>query len=578
MGFGDFGTDYDYVSRLIDGQMPGRDFFSIFPPLSGYSLLSFINLFGDHYLVVNIHLWFWWLINIVVSLGIMVVYNGVIEEIIIVAASVALITIPPNMHGVSFAYMASSLAGVSVLIYSLSIKNESLLLGFISGCFCGATILTKPNVGIGIAFGLFFISLFSSAYHIRLKNFLISVAMYLLVGTAVGIVVVILFLGLKNDYVEVLQNIFFGGSYIKGGFSSIILRTIPRLSTTIESWYRYIVEIAITIALLGGFYWLFIHIWNFNRQLLGNYNQNNKHRVLYSFWFLCMFVIILSVITLYPLVSLNRITKFFNDYYLVSLPFALWQLLYIIIFVGLFVILINGIINKEYINSPVSSFWMSVLALIFTISIVASGRHNSVFSVTLALPVLMVSYNNRKTMMFNYLIIIFVTLWTLSWSIAPNWRSTFGKLTELPQGTKFSGLYWPEGAPCRPNSYPLWSTSNVIFDINNNISNIINNKVVLWLTPGPGEIFGGKIYKYGIHGISSNNVPPWAEKKMGVNILNNPPDFIVCSDFNEWADSKWSFLRPEIIEPWLNMHYINIWNIKINNTTLYLWENRNLDR
>ena len=46
VGYGDFGTDYDFVSRLMVGHWPGRDFYSVFPPAWAYLLVLFMRRGG----------------------------------------------------------------------------------------------------------------------------------------------------------------------------------------------------------------------------------------------------------------------------------------------------------------------------------------------------------------------------------------------------------------------------------------------------------------------------------------------------------------------------------------------------
>ena len=577
IGFGDFGTDYDLVSRVMAGQWQGRDFFAVFPPLSGYSLLLFVQTLGEHYVVLNIHLWFWWVMNFVAAAGVMRAYGGSADKVALVAVAVALVTVPPNMHTASFAYTASALSGLAVICMLRYSKTKKSFMAILAGGVGGVAILAKPNVGVAIVMALIAAcSAIALVQHEARSKYLMA-GLLVLIGAVGGALVAVAIPGWYGGYSELAKEILVGGSQIKGGVLALALRVFPRISTTFEPPFRYIVEMGISLPLLGLFTIFFGRLLRArSKDQLGAVDTNPPILEFAKklLWLLCGIVVALSVWSLWPQEFPHRFVTLFYDFQLVSLPFFLWQLLYLMVVVALAVSLAAGIIRKEYSGDITQPFWASFICLIWTLGIVASGRHNSVFAAMLFMPMLVLQYGRGRERAFYRMTIVLLALWTAAWHLAPNWKSTFSELTRLPADSKFSSLYWPEGGASVPGSYPVWSSSKTIAELSRNISPRLEGKNILWLTPGPGAAFGGKVYSYGIHGLSANNVPPWGEKKFGDGVRANPPDYIVSSSFDEWEDRKWSFMRPEVVVPWLYENYRLIWELTDNPAPLFLWEKK----
>jgi len=242
--------------------------------------------------------------------------------------------------------------------------------------------------------------------------------------------------------------------------------------------------------------------------------------------------------------------------------------------VALIVALINGVAKKEYLESFKSPFWAASLCLIWVLGIVASGRHNTVFAATLFVLVMIIQYSRGWEKTFYKVMLSLIFAWTISWHLAPNWKSTFARLTPMQEDSIFVGLYWPEGGAQIPESYPAWNSNKTIEEMSKNISPRVENKRVLWLVPGPGAAFGGFIYSYGIHGLSVNSVPVRGEKIFGDGILLNPPNFIVSSHLDEWDNTKWSFMGPDILIPWIHENYNLVWMLNNKSAPIYLWEKK----
>jgi len=577
VGFGDFGTDHEMVSRLIAGQWQGRDFFAIYPPLSGYSLLLFEKTLGNNYIVLNIHLWFWWIMNWVVAAKIMRAYGGSRDKVALVAVAVALLTAPPNMHMASFAYMASTLSGLSLVCTLQYSKTPKRWLGLFAGGVGGVAIMAKPNVGIAIVAALVAAcGAIAILQHKARKKYLI-LGLLILVGSMIGGLAAIAIPGWYGGYGELAKEVFVGGSQIKGGVLSLALRAFPRITTTFDPPLRYIVEIGITLPLLAL---LTTMCWRLCSSKSKGYlpavkNTEPTRTFATEFlWLLCGIVVALSIWSLWPRTFPHRFVEVFSDLRLVSLPFFLWQILYLVILVALAVSLAVGAIRKEYSNDLTLPFWASFICLIWMLGVGASGRHNSVFAATLFMPMLVLQYGRGRERSFYATTITVLSLWTVAWHLAPNWRSTFARLTPLPTNSKFAGLYWPENGASRPGSYPVWSSSKVIEALQKNVSPRVEGQSTLWLEPGPGAAFGGSVYSYGITGLASNNVPIWAEKKFGDGVRANPPQYIISSRLTGWQDPKWTFMRPDVILPWLRGNYRIVWELTDSEEPLVLWQKK----
>jgi len=578
VGYGDFGTDYDYVSRLIQGQWQGRDFFAVFPPLSGYSLLLFSEIFGQQYITTNIHLWFWWTTNSVTAAAIMRAYGGTKEMTALVAVTVALLTVPPNMHGVSFAYIASTLCGLSVLCLLAYVRAGNAATAIAAGLFGGIAILAKPNVGMALLGAISFACLgVAVAQHHERKKYL-KCGVLFLTGALGGALLAIAIPGWYGGYGELAHAVLLGGSEIKGGGVSLLLRTVPRISLTLEPPFRWVAELCLTVPLLGLLAVAFVRLSRHKDRTSINRTSATARFAIAYLWALFLAVLALSVWSLWPREFPWRLVTLFDDLGFTSLPFFLWQLLYLTIFVALTVAIIDGIDREEYLGSIRAPFWASVICLIWVLGIVASGRHNTVFAATLFVPVIVLQYARGREKNFYRITVGFIAVWTLAWHMAPNWKSTFARLTPLPAESKFVWLYWPEGGAQTPGSYPVWSSSETIVELSKNVSSRVENNRVLWLVPGPGAAFGGDVYRYGVHGLSANNVPLWGEVKFGNSVRHDPPEYIVSSDLSEWNGQKWSFMHPEIIGPWINENYDLVWKLSNKAAPIYLWEKKSTNK
>jgi hypothetical protein len=567
-GFGDFGMDLDFVSRLGAGQWQGRDFFAVFPFLPGYSLLLFQKLLGDRYIVVNIHVWFWWFVNALAAGGVLRACGVNGFRVVFTVATVALLTVVPNTHSSSFAFMASALSGLCAILLIRCLRSGKGVQAFLAGVIGGTAVFAKPNVGMAITMAAAAVPLAMSFFRKAERRFLIATCCLVLAGGVAGFLGTLAIPGYYGGYKELLTEIFSGGAEIKGGVLVLILRTIPRISTGIDSPYRFLIELLIAFPIFGLFVALFSRL-----AAPGSANGTTRPSGKLLLWLICAAVVVLSVWSLFPWDVPKLLTQSFQSARIVSLPFFLWQILYLAALAGLLVSLVQGALRSEFHEDILSPFWLTLLALIWTGGVVASARHNSIFAATLFVPAIALRANGRcNERAFYRLATALIVLWTVAWHVAPTFRSTFAHLVELPADSKFAGLYWPEGGASVPGSYPEWPSASTISECQKNIAPRVAGHSVLWLVPAIGSAFGGRIYSFGIHGLAANNISVAAERKFANSVMSSPPDFIVATRFDSWNDPKWSFLRPDVIEPWLREHYDLVWRFENQGTPLFMWQ------
>jgi hypothetical protein len=572
IGFGDLGTDYDLVSRLAAQQWQGADFYSTFPPLPGYCLLLFDKLFGSHYVATSIHVWFWWAVNAFVARQVMVVLGGTAARAGFVAMAVALLTAPPNMHMVAFAYIASALSGIAAICLWRYAGTRYPGRALLAGVFGGLATLAKPNVGLAIVASMTAVCWGHALVQRAPRERPWSGGLWVVSGAAVGLVGAIALPGWHGGYAEILKEVFVGGAQLKGGLLGMAARILPRISTTMTSPHRVAFEFAVTLLPLTLASVACLRILRDpGRQ---DAEASPDPAVVKLLWVLTGTVAVLSLWSLFPQEFPHRLTAFFHGIQVVSLPFLLWQALYVAVLVALVASLVVGVRRKEFEQPLTSPLWVSCLCLVWTLGVVASARHNIVFAATLFCPAIGLRYGQTRRARFSAWMTALLILWTLSWHVAPNWRSTFARLTALPSEGRFSHLYWPEGGASVPGSYPVWSSSKTILELQRHVAPLVAGKTVLWLFAGPGAAFGGTPHTFGIHAIAANNVPLWVETKFGEGVRSHPPDYIVSSDFRDWDDRKWSFMRPDVIEPWLVDHYRLVWRSADDPAAISLWQRK----
>ena len=581
IGYGVFEIDYDFASRLLAGQWQGRDFFSVMPPGTGYSLALFMRILGDHYIVVSVHTWLWWLIDVAVAAGVMRAYSGSASQVAFVAAATALLTVPPDMAGGgAMNHMASALAGLAVILFLWHFRTGKKYLALLAGASGAVCILVKVNVGLAVIASMAAVAFALAVLEHRARRKFVTAGLLVVFGAGAGFALAFALPGFYGGYREVATEIFVGGAEYKGGLSAMALKLIPHIpvSMTNTGFRRYLAESAITIPLLVGFAVMFARVVG------GGYGgsalvRDKTSDVRSHLWLICGVTAALSIWSLFPQRFPYLITMVFDKWQLVSLPSLMWELLYLIVVVGLAAAILANIRRRRFVTGGTDAVllpvWAEVLALMWALGVNASARHNSMFAATLFMPAFALQFGRGCEKIFYKAVTIFLIGWTLAWHVAPDALSTFAHLTPLPSHSKFAGLYWPDGGAIVLGPHQIWASSTTIDALVRNVSPRVDGRSVLWLVLGPGAAFGGTVYRYGFHVLGSGLVPPWAERKFGDGVRARPPDFIVSSTFDDWRDPKWSFMRPDVIEPWLGAHYDLVWELKDNSApALFLWEKK----
>jgi len=571
VGYGDFGGDYDIVSRLAQGQWQGRDFYAVLSFGSSYSALLFEKLFGDRLLAVSIHVWFWWLFNAISAGGVAAAAGASKRVSAFTVCAVALLAVPPNSHSSAFGFMASALSGFATILLIRQFTQATRLWALAAGLLGGAAMFTKPNEGVALVTGQIAVCLGIAWFQPTARRKALSASFALSAGIVLGLAAVLAVPGYVGGYRELVGEIFLGGVSIKGGIETVLLRTVPRISTSIDSPHRFVIELALTTPIFVGSLLLFARL--FRGKIGAGEDSKQPEQVL--LWLVLGSVLALSIWSLFPWQEPERLTALFYRIGIVSLPFFLCQILYLIELAALLASVFAGWKEREFMHSGTAASWLAVLALIWTCGVAASGRYNSVFATTLLIPAVALRMKDRlsEPKYYRYLS-VFLVAWTIAWHIAPNWRSTFAHLTRLPEGSKFAGLYWPDGGASTPGSYPLWSSSSMIEQCQKNIAPRVAGHSVLWLAPSAGAAFGGKIYRYGVNGLASNYITPTAEARLAESVKSAPPDYIVSSDLEDWKSGEWKFLKPSVAEPWLEANYSRVWSLADSPVPLFLWQRK----
>ena len=251
IGLNDFGWTYDAARRIADGELQYRDFYSNQPPLP-YLLAGLARkLFGDLYIVRQIHLQFWWAASIFSAAWLSLALGQTARTAVLSAGLAAFSHLACHMQH-EHNFMATTFVAIAVGVLYRALTNPDrpqLVPHVVAGGLLAVACFAKQNIGIFTAGGLgatvVLLQFLRRDTRKDWKPFLSYCASGGIVGAALALPFV-----MAVGVPTFLQGFLFDASQGKGGILITLGRAVPRINLTIEAGIRKPIEISLTVVVV----------------------------------------------------------------------------------------------------------------------------------------------------------------------------------------------------------------------------------------------------------------------------------------------------------------------------------------
>ena len=316
VGLGDWPDDITFGFFQKTDNILFKDFFFGYLNPVNFNILNFfllISPFNDFF-DVNLVIWIIWITNIYVTLKILKNLNIYIDfktKLLIYFLFIALYS-PVNTNFIFFNYFSNLLSSLTLLFTIGYLKNQNISQIIFLSIICSLSILVKVNVGLAIfTLTLLIIFIFSQ------KKLFHSIIFLLL---TIFFVLAVCFITSDDYFANILKIIFVSPSLEKGGFFTIFLRSLPRISFTFEN-QKYLKELLISVFILYPLIFItFIKLINLKNLKLKS-NNNFEISDLYIYIFSSIFIFLLFF-TFFEIKNSDVLFDFFLILFLINASFS----------------------------------------------------------------------------------------------------------------------------------------------------------------------------------------------------------------------------------------------------------------
>ncbi len=252
---GDFGITYEAAARVAKGEIWGRDFFVTVPPLTYYTEAILYRALHGNVACDNIHLFFWWILSLVVGVRLTAALGASTETLVAGALLAMAMSMPAGNYGLAYNYTEAVWIGLAALLVIRIIRTHkwafpSLLIGVL----LGLAIITKQNSGALMAafFGVALVYIEIRRLRFEIRRVFLSALLYI-AGVGLGAGLPLCWLAQYSSLSNLLQIMFKDGVAGKGGLSVILVRVIPRFLFTdlARNPFRRVPEFGLAVLTLG---------------------------------------------------------------------------------------------------------------------------------------------------------------------------------------------------------------------------------------------------------------------------------------------------------------------------------------
>lgn len=541
-GIGDFGWTYEFGMRVMQGEVPYRDYVCTLPQLTSYTIIPFLILFKGGLWAFSVHLYLWWAASLLV--GYLVAKRLELRPNAQAAAIffAACLSLPALHLGHAYSYAATVFFGLAFLQldrFRATLARRHLL-G--AGAWIGLCLFAKQNVGAAAV-------LFGGAYvaHVVWRsNRLGTLAnswLWLSTGFAITFLPPLLYLASHASLEEVFRQMFLDAGAGKGGARRMLFNLIPLWFFTPGTPHRHLISLAIGAIVTGSLvFWFKRREGRVANESLATAPEN---------WRMIIWAIgVVGALSVLSTFDLPAVRSFFASLHpkamyefqgytfpLIFLCYAFFTALTMAMFAS----------RRTWSNRVWFPIVLTLAAILWGHELSSEGYLplGAPLVVPLAAVVLERSGLLRNSVPLlcaaGLMMIVGLSISTQEAFLA----SSFKPLERLPEQTKFAGLW----------GHPTYVSR--IRELETEVAPRIKDMRTLWITVGgPHLAWGGKSV-FGPAAMHLDTYNLRAELVFQKRWLENPPDFIFVGFQTPVPGSQ--LFTTNALESWLPERYDRIW-------------------
>lgn len=555
-GLGDYAWNYELGMRVLQGEVPYRDFISTLPQLTSYSIVPFLVALKGSLWAFHFHLYFWWLATLLVGLQVARKLNlrpAAQAAAMFLAANLSL----PAIHlGHAYSYAGTFFFGLTLLqlLKCRTQENQKQLL--LAGGFAGLGIFAKQNIGMmTIILGLGVIAY--DAVINKQTNLALRKALVFGSGVAATFLPIFVYFASQAGAHETFHQMFSDASAGKGGVFGMLFHILPLFFFTPETPLRQLW----TLLFSGGVAAIFFSLIGFKMYRLQQLKTAGDPTSIRDAWGLILCAIgIVAVLSAASLFDLPFVRSCFNKLH----PPAIYQFhgfvapLIFVAYSFFTAVAAICLLSPEHWRKP--SFFLPI----FTLPLILWGHEMSCegylpFGAPVVVPLIFVLLESfgliRNTVPVACSAGVILVL-GLAGSTQDGFQPPIFKSVErLPSDSKFAGLY----------ARPTFAAS--IKELHANVAPKIHNQTTLWLCiGGPHLMWGGKPV-FSVAALFGDTYNLRSEPTLFNQWQAQPPQFIFVGDRNYCHGSR--LFTTEALNFWLPQQYDPVWKSSQRDATLW---------
>lgn len=556
-GLGDYAWNYELGMRVLQGEVPYRDFISTLPQLTSYTIVPLLAALQGSVWAFHLHLYLWWLATLLVGLQIarrLGLRPAAQAGAMFLATCLSL----PAIHlGHAYSYAGTFFFGLALLQLFEHRKQAALKPLFCAGAFAGLGILAKQNIGMmTVILGLGVMTydcVMNHQTHLVLRR-----AFVFGLGTTATFLPIFAYFASQAGAGEVFHQMFSDASAGKGGMIGMIFHVLPLIFFTPETPLRQLW----TLVVSGGVALIFFGLVGGQMYRLQKSPPiNERHQAPRDFWKLILCAIgIVACLAAISLVDLPLIRSWCNKLH----PAAIYEFhgfvapLVFVAYSFFTALAAVCLLSAEHWRKP------NLFLPIWGLPLILWGHEISCegylpFGAPVVVPLAFVLLEKiglvRNTVPLAGIAGTMVML-GLAGSTQDSFQPPcFKSVAPLPPNTKFAGLY----------ARPEFVTNTK--ELNEIVTPKIQDQTTLWLcVGGPHLAFGGKSV-FSVAALFGDTYNLRSEPILFAHWQAQPPRFVFVGNRNYCHGSR--LFTTEALNSWLPHQYDPVWKSSHRDATLW---------
>lgn len=555
-GIGDYGWTYELGVRVMQGEVPYRDYLSTLPQLTSYTIIPFIWALQGNLWAFALHLYFWWLVALLV--GWQVVRAFGLRPVAQAAALffAACLSLPALQLGHAYSYAATACFGLVLLQLLQHRRNGRGRHLVFAGGLAGLCLFAKQNIG-AVAVLLGAGATVAECLVKRETRISPRRLLFFCGGVALTFLPIFAYFACHAGVGEVFQQMFSDAGAGKGGVRRMLFNLIPLwffVPGTPGRWLWTFGITAIVMFSFLGFLAARMFRAQANAAAVGSPTARNSWRVLAA---AIGIVVFLSGVSLFDLPSVR-------DFFARGHPAAMYAYqgytfpLFFIAYAFFTALAIVGLLTRKLWREP--KFTLLLLAF----PLILWGHEMSCegylpFGAPLVVPLAMVLLESTGLVCNTVPLSSIagaVMILGLSVSTQPEFRAaSFKPLERLPADSKFAGI---------------WASPNYVArltELHEHVTPRIRDHTTLWICVGDPHLAWGGRSTFSVPLIHLDTYNIRSEPALMQHWQTHPPEFVFVGYYLPPAHSH--LLNKEAVNTWLPERYDLVWQSPVYEAVLW---------